>query len=322
MNLTLHTQQDLPELLQVVQQQESAGLVDTTYLAEYEGLRYTRRVLKLGEELSIAHTTIDTERELVLLSDHPHTGLEMHFNLTGTSQGVFEGKSVVLTGAQHNQVFFTGFKNTVHYAPNRRFSCVEIDSRSLPALRDRLAYQPEELKAHLARAETGHTFALGAARPLTPMQRQLLAELLPNTPASPYRRLYLEARVWELYALQTEQFMSEPPAPIAMSPAERDKMHYIKEILADSLANPPSLLALSRLAGINLDKLKRGFKSLFGTTVYGHLHQLRMAQAQQLIVTGTLPLADVATLVGYKNPQHFTAAFKKYFGCLPSTLRQ
>lgn len=33
-------------------------------------------------------------------------------------------------------------------------------------------------------------------------------------------------------------------------------------------------------------------------------------------------VSETADLVGYKNPQHFTAAFKGYYGMLPSELKK
>lgn len=321
MSLTLRME-DLFDLQQPTQTLLADGLSDTTYEARYGGLTHTRRVLTLGKGLFIAHTTIQTEKELVLLGDNPHAGMEMHFNLAGAAYAQLGGQRVGFTGAQHNQLFFAGFHNAIHYAPGRPYACLEIDSWPLTDLRDHLAYRPDDLEEQLAQVEAGRTFALGQPRPLLPAQRLLLHELLTCPLTGAYRRIYLEAKVWELYALQAGQFSGTPAETSKLSATELEKLHFVGELLAGSLSSPASLLDYSRLAGLNLDKLKRGFKEAFGTTVFGYLHQLRMQRAHELLADGTQPVAEVATLVGYRNPQHFTAAFKKRYGYLPSTLRR
>lgn len=61
-----------------------------------------------------------------------------------------------------------------------------------------------------------------------------------------------------------------------------------------------------------------GFRKLFDTTVVGYLNQMRMEQAETLLRTGELSVAEVANKVGYSHLSHFTAAFKRQFGITPS----
>jgi len=55
--------------------------------------------------------------------------------------------------------------------------------------------------------------------------------------------------------------------------------------------------------------------------VFGYLLEERMKLGKRLLLEGRTSIADVATEVGYKNATHFTAAFKRYFGYLPSDLK-
>jgi AraC family transcriptional regulator, transcriptional activator of the genes for pyochelin and ferripyochelin receptors len=81
---------------------------------------------------------------------------------------------------------------------------------------------------------------------------------------------------------------------------------------------PPSLLTLARQVGLNDFKLKRGFRQVFGTTVFGYLHEHRMERARQLLEERRLNVTAVACTVGYANPSHFAGAFKRKFGVNPS----
>lgn len=85
------------------------------------------------------------------------------------------------------------------------------------------------------------------------------------------------------------------------------------------MENPPSLLDLARQVGINDRKLKQGFRQVFGTTVFGYLHDYRMEQARLLLIEQKLAIALVAHTVGYSHLSHFATAFRKKFGVNPST---
>jgi AraC-like DNA-binding protein len=46
-----------------------------------------------------------------------------------------------------------------------------------------------------------------------------------------------------------------------------------------------------------------------------------MEDARRLLLEGEKTISEVSYWVGYKNPAHFTVAFKQYFGMLPSAIR-
>lgn len=69
--------------------------------------------------------------------------------------------------------------------------------------------------------------------------------------------------------------------------------------------------------GINEYDLKKGFKEQFGRTVFGYLGEQRMSLAYELLKTKTQTIGEISSVVGYKNPQHFSSAFKKRFGLSP-----
>ncbi|MBW4686496.1 MAG: AraC family transcriptional regulator [Komarekiella atlantica HA4396-MV6] len=134
------------------------------------------------------------------------------------------------------------------------------------------------------------------------------------------RRMYLQAKVLELMALQLAPILS---AQDGLEPSPRLKtetiarIHRAREILLSHLENPPSLLELSQIVGVSDRTLRRGFKEMFGTTVFGYLSNIRMEQAEQLLREGKLSVAEVANLSGYSQQGHFAAAFKRKFGITP-----
>jgi AraC family transcriptional activator of pyochelin receptor len=134
------------------------------------------------------------------------------------------------------------------------------------------------------------------------------------------KRLYLESKALELIALFLMQMLSEnrrPSAAPVLRPDDIERIHRAREVLLDKMDEPPSLLALARHVGLNDFKLKAGFRQIFGTTVFGYLHDQRLARARQLLEERSLNVTEVACAVGYANPSHFAAAFRRKFGMNP-----
>jgi AraC family transcriptional regulator, transcriptional activator of the genes for pyochelin and ferripyochelin receptors len=108
------------------------------------------------------------------------------------------------------------------------------------------------------------------------------------------KQLYLEGKALELLALQFTQWLEDnprvAPAPIPQR-EDKERLYWAKEILQSNLQHPPSLLELARQVGLNDYKLKRGFRQIFGTTVFGYLQNCRLEQAQHLLVERYLSVA-------------------------------
>lgn len=92
-------------------------------------------------------------------------------------------------------------------------------------------------------------------------------------------------------------------------------------LLAQHLDSPPPLGELARQAGLSETSLKRGFRQIFGTTAFGYLRARRMERARALLASGDATVLEAAALVGYSNPSHFSAAFRREFGVNPKTFQ-
>jgi AraC family transcriptional activator of pyochelin receptor len=134
------------------------------------------------------------------------------------------------------------------------------------------------------------------------------------------QRLYLESKVWELMALLMEDLRLHQDvgtvAPI-LKADDIERIHCASKILRRRLLNPPSLMELARAIGINDHKLKVGFRQVFGTTVFGYLHEQRMERSRQLLESGDLNVTAAAQAVGFASRGHFAAAFRRKYGVNP-----
>ena len=56
-------------------------------------------------------------------------------------------------------------------------------------------------------------------------------------------------------------------------------------------------------------------------TAFQYLLEQRMQKAKQLLLESNYNIAEISDIVGYKNPTHFTFAFKKFYNRLPSDFK-
>ncbi|MDM9379795.1 AraC family transcriptional regulator [Chlorogloeopsis sp. ULAP01] len=154
---------------------------------------------------------------------------------------------------------------------------------------------------------------------MTPSVRFLTQQIFNCPYQGITKRIYLQAKVLELTALQISPILTGGDFPQA-SPLKSDtiaRIHHAKQIILSRLENPPSLIELAALVGVSDRTLRRGFRELFGTTVFGYLTQMRMEKAEQFLRGTNMTVAEVANLVGYTHLGHFAAAFKRRYGITP-----
>ncbi len=90
------------------------------------------------------------------------------------------------------------------------------------------------------------------------------------------------------------------------------------DILCKEWVSPPSISSLARQTGINESYLKNGFRTQMGCTIGEFVRRKRMEKAMELIESGKYSILEIALFVGYSNPSHFAAVFKKFYGHTPS----
>lgn len=138
------------------------------------------------------------------------------------------------------------------------------------------------------------------------------------------KRLYLEGKVIELIACSLHQVLSNQDysrSNLKLQQRDIHCIHQVKSILLSNLDNPPSLFELAKQVNLNSQKLKQGFRQIFGTSVFAYLHEHRMEKARELLKLGNLNVTEVAGTVGYSSLSAFNAAFKRQFGMSPGAYK-
>ncbi|HMG82737.1 MAG TPA: AraC family transcriptional regulator [Ferruginibacter sp.] len=101
---------------------------------------------------------------------------------------------------------------------------------------------------------------------------------------------------------------------------DREKIIKAREVLLQHIGEPLTIKALSKKVAINECYLKKGFKELFGTTIFDFYQSQRMEHAKYLLYEKGLSVTEVSLMLGYSSISHFSTAFKKHTGIKPCEL--
>ena len=153
----------------------------------------------------------------------------------------------------------------------------------------------------------------------------IVSEILKTKYTGHLKNMLIEAKAIELFLcvvgceLEIEDKCGS--CKFLTNPYEKEKIYSAKEILLNNLEYPPIISELALQVGINQCYLKKGFKDIFGTTIYAFVQEQRIIKAKLLLKTTNSSVSDIAEMVGFSNASNFSNAFKNYTGILPSELR-
>jgi AraC-like DNA-binding protein len=136
------------------------------------------------------------------------------------------------------------------------------------------------------------------------------------------KRMFVFSKAVELFVLQAESLGRSTGRKVTWLKKEYDKERilFARDYLVKHIENPPTLSELSRLAGINEFKLKKGFKETFNQPVFAYLADVRLETARNELMKKGKAVTEIAFELGYSSPQHFSSAFKRKFGVAPGKI--
>ncbi|WP_187262702.1 helix-turn-helix transcriptional regulator [Pontibacter beigongshangensis] len=261
---------------------------------------------------------------LVLEHEAPfvHMAFSLHNNRSYTLSA--SGKPIIqLRQHQHNLYLLPSQRVEVEWPQEAAAEFFDIFISTDSFFRYLPASHPLYMSFQHAVAQNKFGQLSSSNLPLTPRIIALLYEILNCQFSGHCKCIFAEAKVVELLALQLDQQGQSvaPAAPEGLKDEDVEKMQQAKAIVLANLEAPLTLKDLAHQVGTNEYNLKKHFKEIFGTTVYGYLHQHKMEQSRELLLQGESKIAEVARLMGYKHATHFTSAFKKHFGFPPNKLK-
>ncbi len=116
-------------------------------------------------------------------------------------------------------------------------------------------------------------------------------------------------------------FQRHARVPQAPAPGQEPRaVSQAKELLAASLADPPSLEQLAAAVNLSPFHFARVFRRATGLPPHAWLQQRRLEQARALLRQGCTPL-NVAVQLGFADQSHLSRQFKQAYGVAPGEYR-
>lgn len=274
------------------------------------------------DKIHISHNIIDYNSAGVNVAKNDSEYVRLHFGLQGAYDFKFAqlNSSFQLSGHHNNIMYSNGIEIEVENKTERietfginftTESFVEIaknGNEPLKRLADKVMNQENAI---LSSEWKTNNFKI----------QSVINEIIHCPYSEELKDLFLLSKSIELLVLQAELYNKQQVNNYIKSQKDKDKLIEAREVITARIDNPPTLSELSKLVALNEYKLKRGFKELFGTTVFGYIHQSRMDLAKRLLLGTSKTAQEIAYETGYGSPQHFSKAFKEQFGIPPNSIR-
>lgn len=236
----------------------------------------------------------------------------------------------VLPGEKEGVDVFNRTQN-FKYDPNNEY--LHLAPAHTPLHFVHFSYKPEYLNEMLPQNEAwAESFKekierreriLGAeSLPITQIQEQALQNIFHCPLSGKLGELMMETSFIQFMMLQLYGHFGEGSvSQKRISQHDNNIARELKEYLTKNFLHEHSVSCLAKHFGVNTNRLMFLFRQTFGKSIFEYLGELRMQHAFKLLRDDNLRVINVARIIGYKNPNHFSAAFKKRYGVVPTELR-
>ncbi|MCR6722353.1 MAG: AraC family transcriptional regulator [Chitinophagaceae bacterium] len=161
--------------------------------------------------------------------------------------------------------------------------------------------------------------------PVCSKSRVVLESMLNNSHSGALENIFINAQVQMLLLYSLDRIAGEKEivslqCKFLNNDADREKINKAREVLIEHIGEPITIKELSRKVAMNECYLKKGFKEMFGTTIFDFYQSQRMEHAKYLLYEKGLSVTEVSMILGYSSISHFSTAFKKHTGLKPCEL--
>lgn len=271
----------------------------------------------VGDEFYLLYSINETENTARIERKVGLEFLQFHFCVTGKLQLVFnEGRYKMPLKEERSLVLYNpqaALPINVLLAPGSAMVSLLLPIEKLHAFFSKeahfIAFLNEENKGKKYYKE----------HPISPSVITILNQILQRSPHPLVASLYYRAKAMELLSLyfNMPQDIDIEQCPFLIDEQNVAKIRLAKEIIIKRMTNPPTLQELADEIQLPLNRLKEGFKQVYGDTVFSFLFEYKMERARQLLAEGSLNVNEVGLEIGYSAASHFIAAFRRKYGTTP-----
>jgi AraC-like DNA-binding protein len=279
-----------------------------------------------GIHLVIRDLTVEDDSYSIEI-EHDFSFVKLHFEIKGSNEYIPENsldKGIHIPQGHYNLFYLPKIKGLLNYQTKKRntleitFTEAYLEQLFYPNLKTTIP-----LLADAIANDTAYTM-WETSKSISPKLHILIEDIIQCNYTGAIKKAFLESKVVEVLSHLFTIINEEENTIINEDLSQSDylKIVTVENILKTKFKEKHTLASIAAQVGLNEFKLKKLFKVVFNTTVFQYLTEVRMEYAKQLILEKDFPICSVSEELGYKNPQHFTVAFKKAFGYLPSKLKK
>ena len=277
----------------------------------------SQEVIKIEEDFILIRFQNDENENMTIKRPVNQGLIQFHFGIKGKAKFVFnQGTYALDLREEHSLLLYNPQKElplNLELAPNTWVISVIISIKKFHAL-----FSTEADYIPFLSNENQDKKYYNEGK-ISPSMSIVLSQIFHFNLNPSIKNLYYKGKSYELLSLYFNR--SEDPnaeqCPFLIDEENVMKIRQAKEIIIHNMAEPPGLQELADQVGLNLKKLKMGFKQIYGDTVYGFLFDYKMDYARKLLDSGSYNVNEVGLKIGYSTGSHFIAAFKKKYATTP-----
>ena len=122
-------------------------------------------------------------------------------------------------------------------------------------------------------------------------------------------------------SLERALLLANSQNPAREAKSVDDRINQAINHARERLSQPLCVDDLAKAAHVSTSRLAHLFKEKTGESPMRHVEGLRIRRAQELLLSTGLPIREVARMVGYGNPYHFSDRFRNRTGQSPRGFR-
>jgi len=249
----------------------------------------------IGDGFNIWYSNYNIAEPTTLIGRADTPVLEFHIQFLNQFSTEWDGiGEAIMKQYRYNISFVPFVNNKASFQAGR--SCHTFDIHFTIPYLQRLAKEFPTLDKFLQKVIKEQACSISDVdRYLTPEMVTIVNQILKCHFRNCVAAYYIECKVLELLLLALEEVSGKHPlAPIRLSAYDIERLNEAKQLIVQDFEKPLTLMQLSRKVAINDYKLKKGFKYLFGITIFKYMHTIRMEKAKAMILETDMLLEDIA----------------------------
>ncbi len=136
------------------------------------------------------------------------------------------------------------------------------------------------------------------------------------------RHGYIRVKVLELLLILTGLGPEENAAePALFTAAQIRTVKQVHDLLISSTGRR-TIDELAAMFGMSPTVMKKCFRAVYGDSIYSYVKRYRLSLAERMLRESSLSVGEIASRIGYLNPNKFTSAFGAEYGMPPTEYRK